>query len=112
MIRQNALVQAELPMIGLWVYDREDSERILASAVIAQDLVTAPDLEALLVSARGDHITVQVVAGQLEDPRAILYVEQRGTFEIFRTEMWPGGRSLLVLRAWPAREPSSPVPAQ
>jgi hypothetical protein len=34
---------------------------------------------------------------------ALLYVEQRGAFELLRREVWPGGRVLLTLAAWPRR---------
>jgi hypothetical protein len=50
---------------------------------------------------------VQVVRGVLEDPTAILHVEQRGDFELVRVERWPAPagppRVLLTLRAWPGR---------
>jgi hypothetical protein len=71
------------------------------------DRLEEPQLEVEVLSSRGDHLTVQVVKGAIEDPTAILYVERRGEFEIVRVEPWPAAsgppRVLLTLRAWPAR---------
>jgi hypothetical protein len=89
--------------VGIWVYRRDDAERLTAAARTAIDRLFKPDLEGASVSARADHVTVQVVRGALEDPTSILYVEGRGTFEVLRVEAWPGARALLVLRAWPSR---------
>jgi hypothetical protein len=93
------------PTIGLWEYPRDNDDGLRAAARVALDRLIEPDMDAVMVSARADHVTVQIVRGKLEHPRSILYVEQRGTFEIIRTELWPGARALLVLRAWPSRIP-------
>jgi hypothetical protein len=72
---------------------------------IAIDALTEPDLRAHLVSSRGDILTVQVAEGRpTTDPEMRVYVGGRGAFEVVRRELWPGGRTLLVLRAWPQRE--------
>lgn len=89
--------------IGLWEYPGDDADGLRDAARIALDRLFPPDLDGVIVSARADSITVQVVRGELGDPAAILYVENRGTFEILRVEERPGARTLLVLRAWPAR---------
>ncbi len=84
----------------VWEYAREDVESLGTAAAVARDRLAEPDLEVLVVSARDDHMTVQVVRGKLDDPASIVFVEQGGAFEVVRVESWPGSRTLLVLRAW------------
>lgn len=86
----------------VWEYDRDD-EALPASTIIAKHRLSHPDCTVELVSARGDHLTVRVVAGTVTDPAAILYVERHGKFGIERIEPCPDGRVLLLLRALPAR---------
>jgi hypothetical protein len=94
---------------GVWLYDRDDDASRRGAAIVAMDRLEEPQLDVEVLATRGDHLTVQVVRGALEDPTAILYVEQRGEFELVRVERWPavGGppRVLLTLRAWPQRNP-------
>lgn len=52
------------------------------------------------MSARGDVVTMQITRGEIRDPAELLYVDGKGLFEIVRIEPWPGGRTLLVLKAW------------
>ena len=89
---------------GVWLRERgDDGGR--GEAATAEGARGAPQLEVEVLSSRGDHLTVQVVRGVLEDPTAILHVEQRGDFELVRVERWPAAagppRVLLTLRAWP-----------
>jgi len=48
------------------------------------DRLEEPQLEFEVLSNRGDHLTVQLVRGVLDDPTAILYVERWGEFELVR----------------------------
>jgi hypothetical protein len=85
-----------------WVFDRDDRARLRDAAAIAQGRLTEPDLELATVSSRGDVVTMQITRGEIGDPTDLLQVERLGLFEILRIEPWPGGRILLVLRAWPS----------
>jgi hypothetical protein len=70
-------------------------------AITQQDLLL-PDLRVRLLSSTGDTITVQVVEGAPPVSDAILlYIQGRGVYDVLRREMWPGGRVLLTLAAWP-----------
>ena len=69
-------------------------------AAVAAGRLTPPDLRGVLVSTRGDVLTLQVFEGQAPgDPEFRLYVRGRGAFEVLRREPWPDGRELVVLRA-------------
>lgn len=86
---------------GVWLRERGDHGARGEAATAAG----APQLEVEVLSSRGDHLTVQVVRGVLEDPAAVLHVELHGDFELVRVERWPAPagppRVLLTLRAWP-----------
>jgi hypothetical protein len=87
--------------LAAWHHPAETDVGTMARAA----LDGAPaQLEVTLLASTGDTITVQVVAGAPPlEPGALVYVEGRGAFELFRREPWPRGRVLLKLRAWPAR---------
>lgn len=93
--------------VGVWLYERDDDESRRGAAIVAMERLEEPQLEVEVLATRGDHVTVQVVRGALEDPTAILYVERRGEYELVRVERWPAAsgppRVLLTLRAWPSR---------
>ena len=88
-----------------WEFDRAIGADVAAHAAL--DQLEPPDLEVVIVAARGDVITVQIIEGMLSDVASVLFVAGRGLHEILRTEQWPplaaGGapRVLLTLRAWP-----------
>lgn len=85
-----------------WEYPRGTDVGEMAE--VALDEEPPPDLLARLLSSRGDAITVQVVDGVSPvNPEALIYVQGEGVFELLRREPWPGGRTLLVLGAWPRR---------
>ncbi len=90
--------------LRVWTFDRDITPDVASRALEQRDV---PDLEVVLVSARGDVVTVQVVDGAIGDPDDILYVAGRGLYELLRSETWPpataGGapRVLLTLKAWP-----------
>jgi hypothetical protein len=70
---------------------------------VATARLTPPDLRGILVSSRGDVLTLQVFDGQAPtDPEFRVYVRGRGAFEVLRREAWPDGRELLVLREYHA----------
>lgn len=74
-----------------------DLEKI---AGVAAGRLTPPDLRGVLVSSRGDVLTLQVFDGQAPaDPEFRLYVRGHGAYEVLRREAWPDGRELVVLRA-------------
>jgi hypothetical protein len=56
---------------------RAPNGSLRGSAIVALDRLEEPQLEVDVLSSRGDHLTVQIVRGVLEDPSAILYVEKR-----------------------------------
>jgi hypothetical protein len=90
--------------VGLWEYPRDDAGALRDAARVALDRLFPPDLEGVLVPARADNVTVQVVRGEIESAQSILYVQNRGMQEILRVERWPGPSTLLVLKAWLARD--------
>jgi hypothetical protein len=90
--------------LSVWELEREVAPDIAAR--VALEKLEPPDIEVVLLSTRGDVITVQVVDGSLSDPESVLYVARRGLYELVRSEEWPaveggGPRVLLTLRAWP-----------
>jgi hypothetical protein len=90
-------------VLAVWVFPRElGHEQIQVAALAGTD---APELRVHVLSSTGDSISVQVVEGVVPlDPDAVLYVQRRGPFEIKRRDVWPGGRVLLTLDAWPRRK--------
>ncbi len=90
--------------LGVWEFDKELAPALAAR--VALDQLEPPDIEVLLLSSRGDVITVQVVEGAVSDPATVFYVQRRGLYELVRAEEWPPvsgaqPRVLLTLRAWP-----------
>jgi hypothetical protein len=51
----------------------------------------------------GDSMTVDRIDGQVSQPDGLLCVSRRGTYAVARCELWPSGRELLLLKAWPSR---------
>ncbi len=49
-----------------------DDEALQAAAIVAQDRLAEPELDVVPVSTRGDHVTVLITRGALEDPTAAL----------------------------------------
>jgi hypothetical protein len=101
-----AALQAEVDvtdeLLELWEFP--ESFDLGSITIIAQDQRTPADARAKLVSSRGDIITVQLVDGRLTEHVDLrVYVRGRGAFEVLRREVWPGGRVLVTLSAWPAR---------
>ncbi len=92
--------------LKVWTFDRGVGPDIATR--VALDQLEVPDLEVVLVSMRGDVITVQVVEGALSDAGDVLYVAGRGLYELVRSEAWPPAtaegapRVLLTLKAWPS----------
>jgi hypothetical protein len=69
-------------------------------AGVADERLTPPDLRGVLVSSRGEILTLQVFEGQAPaDPEFQLWVRGRGPYQVLRREAWPDGRELVVLRA-------------
>jgi hypothetical protein len=87
--------------LAVWLHPLDADPGAMACAAL--DMTEVPDLHVLLVASTGDTITVQVVDGRAPVGAELLYVQRRGTYELARTEHWPDGRTLLVLRAWPGR---------
>ncbi|WP_242394866.1 hypothetical protein [Anaeromyxobacter oryzisoli] len=87
-------------LLELWEFPRGfDLGKITE---IAQDRLTPPDLRAQLVTSRGDVLTAQIVEGRAtEGTDFLVYVRGRGAFEVLRREVWPGGRAMVTLTAWP-----------
>lgn len=91
--------------LKVWTFDRDVGPDVAAR--VALDQLEIPDLEVVLVSARRDVITVQVVDGGVSDAADVLYVSGRGLYEVLRSETWPPAaagddpRVLLTLKAWP-----------
>jgi hypothetical protein len=89
-------------LLGLWEFPA--SFPLAKITEIAHGRLAPPDARAVLVSSRGDVITVQLVEGRLtEGGDFLVYVGGRGAFEVIRREAWPGGRALVILKAWPSR---------
>jgi hypothetical protein len=93
--------------VDAWGFERAIPHDLATEAALHE--VEPPDLRLAIVANRGDHLTVQVVAGDAPLPDGWVYVKARGLFEVIRAERWPastGGvldRLLLVLRAYPMR---------
>ena len=90
--------------LSVWEFEKEVAPDLAAQ--VALEKLEPADLEVVLLSTRGDVITVQVVDGSLSDPESVLYVARRGLYELVRSEEWPpledgAPRVLLTLRAWP-----------
>jgi hypothetical protein len=92
--------------LKVWTFDRDVGPDVAAR--VALDQLEIPDLEVVLVSERRDVITVQVVEGAVSDVSDVLYVSDRGLYEVLRSETWPpiavgdAPRVLLTLKAWPS----------
>jgi hypothetical protein len=92
--------------LKVWTFDRDVGPDVAARVALEQ--LEVPDLEVVLVSARGDVVTVQVVDGVVSDPADVMYVSGRGLYEVLRSEAWPPAapgdapRVLLTLKAWPS----------
>ena len=92
--------------LKVWTFDRDVGPDVAAR--VALDQLEIPDLEVVIVSERRDVITVQVVEGGVSDASDILYVSDRGLYEVLRSETWPpvavgdAPRVLLTLKAWPS----------
>jgi hypothetical protein len=87
--------------VAVWLHPLDADLGAMARASL--DVREVPDLRALVVASTGDTITVELVQGIRPVGLELLYVERRGAYQLARTEFWPGGRTVLVLRAWPAR---------
>jgi hypothetical protein len=86
--------------VELWEFPRDFD--IAKITEVAQDRLTPPDAEGYVLSSSGDTLTVQVLRGGItEDADMLVYVGGRGVFEVTRREVWPEGRVLLTLAAWP-----------
>jgi hypothetical protein len=87
---------------GVWIFPHSTEPATMAA--IARPGQRAPDLRVAVLASRGDILTVQALArADRLAPGALVYVEQRGAFELLRREDWGGGRALLTLAAWPRR---------
>jgi len=92
--------------LKVWKFDRDVAPDLAAR--VALDQLGVADLEVVLLSTRGDVITVQVVDGDMNDADEVLYVSGRGLYEVVRNESWPPAtdgappRVLLTLKAWPS----------
>lgn len=91
-------------VVSGWSLDRDAGQSGGVVAAAQDGLLGPPDLRARLLSSTGDTISVQVFEGTVPvEPDALLYVEHRGAYVVLRREMWPEGRDLLTLAAWPYR---------
>ena len=88
-------------VLAVWLHPLDADLGAMARAAL--DMTEVPDLRVVVVASTGDTITVQVVQGVLPVGHELLYVERRGAYQLARTEHWPDGKTLLALRAWPAR---------
>jgi hypothetical protein len=86
--------------LDVWEHKRGEVTPVAAALVAAGELEPA-GLRVEVVGSRGDHVTVLIVSGELEDEASILYVERLGTFEIVGVRSWPVSGWLLLLRVWP-----------
>jgi hypothetical protein len=95
-------------MALVWEFARDDHLGHVAQS--AMDGTVPPSFHGEVVASTGDTITLRVVSGTpSRNPRLMVYVERRGTFELVRREEWPPAddgrpRVQLTLRAWPNRE--------
>jgi hypothetical protein len=88
--------------VELWQFPRDFDRG--AATQIAQDGLAPPDARGHLLSSTGDTLTMQLVDGRIsEDAGMVVYAGGRGAFEVVRREVWPKGRVLLTLAAWPRR---------
>ncbi len=94
--------------LALWEFPPEATSDEMDA--IAQDRAQEPDAHGVLVSSRGDVITLQIVEGMVSGrSNSKFHIERRGGFEFLRREDWPapagGGtpRIMLTLRTWPKR---------
>jgi hypothetical protein len=93
--------------LAAWGFERAIPADLAIDAALHE--VEPPDLALALVANRGDHITVQVLAGRPPLPDGFIYIAKRGLYGLVRAERWPalpGGTSerlLLILHAYPSR---------
>ncbi len=90
-------------ILRAWEIEHEGTELGALVAAAQDDRPGSPEVRFRLVGSRGDSITVQRVDGHVPHAGTLLYVSKRGTFVVARCERWPGGRQLLLLKAWPSR---------
>ena len=95
--------------LAAWGFERKIPADLAIDADLSRSEVEPPDLSLAVIANRGDHITVQVLAGQPPLPDGFIHIAKRGLDEIVRAERWPalpGGtseRPLLILRAYSSR---------
>jgi len=75
---------------------------------LASERVAPPTFSGVVLSTRGDALTVQVVSGSPSgDPMSLFYLSGHGAFALARVEAWPPlpGRTqqrlLITLTAYP-----------
>jgi hypothetical protein len=93
-------------VVRVWEARRDEDMAELTRAT--QDGKREPSFRALVISSTGDTLGLQIVGDELPGggPDTILYVGDRGTFELVRVERWPAlpgekrPRVLLKLKAW------------
>ena len=85
---------------------------------LAGERVAPPSFSGVLLSTRGDALTLQIVSGSPPgDPMSLFYLSGHGAFGVARVEAWPPlpGRTeerlLITFAAYPpARAEASPAP--
>lgn len=85
---------------------------------LAAERVAPPSFSGVVLSTRGDALTVQVVHGSPSgDPMSLFYLSGHGAFALARVEAWPplpgrtAPRLLITLAAYPpARAEASATP--
>jgi hypothetical protein len=88
-------------LLTAWPVSNGPFDLRLLAAAAREGKLGHPQLQLRAVANLDDSITAQVVEGSVPvEPRQVLYILGRGLFRLTRRERWPGGRELLLLRAW------------
>jgi hypothetical protein len=85
---------------------------------LAAERVAPPTFRGVVLSTRGDAVTLQIMSGSPSgDPMSLFYLSGHGAFALSRVEAWPPlpGRTeqrlLITFAAYPpARAEASPAP--
>jgi predicted N-acetyltransferase YhbS len=86
--------------IGAWAF-LEDHD-LAALARMVQSPWLAPDLGLRVVTSADDMVVAEVLFDEVPvRSGTLLYLEDRGPFEVLDVDRWPSGRVMLALVRWP-----------
>jgi hypothetical protein len=94
--------RADGTVLGGWEFLRGGD--LSALLEITRDWALPPSLGLSVLASTDDTVMAAVLFGDVSfEPDALLYLENRGVYEILRCERWPSGRVQLTLGSCQSR---------